>query len=63
MHTPTMILVLLWLQTRTLGSAASVPIKGDTGTTTLRAGSHVQLSSHIRPDAAEVVDYPIPGTS
>ncbi len=61
MHISIAILTALWLQSPKTGSAAPVPANTTTKSDGLQAHRLPQLSSDLRLDAAEMVDYPVPG--
>lgn len=59
----TAIFFLLWLQTQHMCSAATALVNKTAASLTLQFHTHPTLSSDLRPDAAQVIDYPIPGTT
>ena len=58
----TPILFLLWLQTQHLCSAAIALVNTTAASLTLQRHTHPEPSSNFRPDAAQIIDYPVHGT-
>ena len=61
MFLSTAVLFLLWLQTQHMCSAATALVNTTAASLTLQ--HHTQPSSNFRPHAAQVIDYPVPGTT
>ena len=54
---------LVWLQTQHVCSAATALINTTAASLTLQRHTHPEPSSNLGPDAAQIVDYRVPGTT
>ena len=59
----TAIFFLLSLQTQHMCSAATALVNTTAASLTLQRHTRPKLSSSLQPDAAQVIDYPVPGTT
>lgn len=61
MHISIVVLILIWLYDLPTSSAA--PANPKANLSFLQVHRHTELSSDLQPNAAEIVDYLIPGTA
>lgn len=63
MHISTAVSILLWLQNLPTTSAAPASANAAIELVTLEVHKHSHLPSDLQSDAAEIIDYRVPGTT